>query len=184
MFLQYYPNEDQLTAMKTTFLIFFLFFITYSFCQDTDSIPFVSSYYESDNVDIGYYGFKGNTMDITLSKKKVCMTCYRLHSKFFGGGFEIGRTIKYELVGGPKVFYQRGQHFGSFRIGLSMLTNFDDWIVLLRPEYMVHFFKDQSLSLGLAFNFSYVIKGPEKLYFGILAFGARYYFEYDKRISR
>ena len=166
--------------MKTSLIGIFICLANLSIGQNTDSIPLVTYYQESKNLDIGYYGFKGNTMDITLSKKKICKSCYRIHSKLFGGGFEIGRTNKYELVGGPKFIFQRGQNFGSFRIGLGMLTNFDDWIVLLRPEYMVHFFKDQSLSLGLAFNFNYIINNQGRVDFGILSFGARYYFEIER----
>jgi len=147
--------------------------------QNNDSIPIAGSYYESTNVDLGYYGFHGNTFDLTVSKKKVCKTCYRVHSKFFGGGFEIGRTDKQQIVGGPKLYYQRGQNFGSFRIGIGMLTNFKDWIIMLRPEYMVHFFKDKSLSVGLAFNFYNNLQKSNSFEFGILSLGARYYFEFD-----
>ncbi len=166
--------------MKTLFLLFFFCFNNLSFAQDSDSIPLVNSYFESNNIDIGYYGFHSNTIDLTISKKKVCKTCYRIHSKFFGGGFEIGYTLNYNLVGGPKIYYQRGQDIGSFRIGLGMLTDFDAWIVVLRPEYMVHFFKDKSLSLGIAINFHQRIDNSRAYEFRVLSFGARYYFEFNK----
>ncbi len=170
--------------MKTPVIFFFLICIIQSSnSQNVDSIPLLNSYYEANNFDIGYYGFQGNTIDITLSKKKVCKTCYRIHSKFIGGGFEIGNTIQYNLVGGPKIYYQRGQNISSFRISLGMLTDFDNWIIMLRPEYMVHFFKDKSLSFGLAFNFHQRLNNPDTFEFGILSFGARYYFEFDKQPS-
>ena len=166
--------------MKTVFTILFLIFSMYSFAQNNDSIPVAGAYYEAKNIDLGFYGFQGKTVDLTFSKKKVCQTCYRFHSKMFGTGFEIGKTKRNTLVGGPKIYYQRGQNNGSFRIGIGMLTNFEHWIVTLRPEYMVHFFKDRSLSAGLAFNFSYNLE-LDRYEFGILSFAARYYLEFDKQ---
>ena len=168
--------------MKTLLIFFFfIYIIPTSNAQKADTILLLNSYYESNNIDIGYYGFRGNTIDLTFSKKKVCKTCYRIHSKFIGGGFEIGNTIQYNLVGGPKIYYQRGQGIGSFRISLGILTDFDNWIIMLRPEYMVHFFKDKSLSLGIAFNFHQRLNNPDSFEFSILSFGARYYFEFDRQ---
>jgi len=62
-----------------------------------------------------------------------------------------------------------------------MLTDFNAWIIMLRPEYMVHFFKDKSLSLGIAFNFHQRLINTDSFEFSILSFGARYYFEFDRQ---
>lgn len=168
--------------LKTVFTFLILFSTFHIFAQLSDSIPVAGSYYKSLNLDVGFYGFKGSTLDLTISKKKVCKTCYRIHSKLFGGGIEVGKTKYQELVGGPKLYYQRGQNTGAVRISIGMLTNFDDWIAMLRPEFMLYFFKNKSLSLSLAFNFSYNL-GLEGYEFGILSFGARYNLEIDKKTT-
>lgn len=177
LYINYEASE-----MKTEFTFLVLFFSVSLQAQTTDSIPIAGSYYESKNLDIGFYGFQGYSFDLTLSQKKVCKTCYRIHSKMFGGGLEIGQTLSQKIVGGPKLYYHRGQNFGAIRISLGLLTNFDEWIAVLRPEIMAHFFKDKSLSLGLAFNFSYNLE-LEGYEFGFLSLGARYYLEIDKKPS-